>query len=149
MKKILSLRKNLVLSTALLGGMTGCTTYVDGPRHARIHQAPPPVYVETNYQDDYVYYPGDQVYYSPRRHQYTYQEGRAWVTRPAPPRVSVDVLLAAPSVHLDFHDSPSRHHATVTRQYPRHWAPPPGRGSNHGPGNRDDDRRYDRDGRRF
>ena len=75
-------------------------------------------------QDDYVYYPGYQVYYSSNTRQYVYQEGRSWVSRPAPPRVSVDVLFASPSVRLDFHDSPAIHHAAVVRQYPKHWAPP-------------------------
>ena len=80
-------------------------------------------------QDDYVYYPGYQVYYSHNRRQYIYQDGRSWVTRNGPPRVSVDVLFASPSVRLDFHDAPSIHHATVVQTYPKHWAPP---GSSHG-----------------
>ncbi len=65
-------------------------------------------------QDDYVYYPGYQVYYSSNRRQYIYQDGRSWVSRPAPPRVSVDVLFASPSVRLDFHDSPAIHHARLS-----------------------------------
>ena len=79
----------------------------------RVYAPPPPVYVEAGVvvQDDYVYYPGYQVYYSSNRRQYIYLEGRSWVSRPAPPRVSVDVLFASPSVRLDFHDSPSIHHA--------------------------------------
>jgi hypothetical protein len=92
-------------------------------------------------QDDYVYYPGYQVYYSGRTHQYIYQDGRSWVTRNGPPRVSVDVLFASPSVRLDFHDSPSIHHAAVVRQYPKHWSPA---GSNHG--NRDGRDEGDGDG---
>jgi hypothetical protein len=91
------------------------------------------VYVEQAVvvQDDYVYYPGYEVYYSNSRRQYTYRDGRSWVWRPAPPRVSAEVLLASPSVRLDFHDAPSVHHAKVVRQYPKHWAPP-GPGPNHG-----------------
>ena len=40
-------------------------------------------------------------------------------------------------VSVDFHDHPSAHHATIVRQYPKHWAPP---GSSHGrkEGNRKD-----------
>ncbi len=87
--------------------------------------------------DDYVYYPSYQVYYSSTRRHYIYQDGRAWVTRPAPPRVSVDVLFASPSVRLDFHDAPSFHHSTVVRQYPQHWKPP---GGNQGHHNDHDDR---------
>ena len=114
-----------VSGVALLGALTGCVGYVDGPHHARVYAPPPTVYVETGVQvqDDYVYYPGYEVYYSSHRHQYVYQDGRSWVSRPAPPRVSVDVLFASPSVRLDFHDAPAIHHATVVQQYPRHWSP--------------------------
>jgi hypothetical protein len=75
-------------------------------------------------QDDYVYYPAYEVYYSSRRHDYRYRDGSVWVTRPAPPRVSVNVLLASPSVRVDFHDAPERHHESVAHNYPRNWAPP-------------------------
>lgn len=74
-------------------------------------------------QDDYVYYPNYGVYYNSSRHQYAYLEGGAWVSAPAPSGVSVGVLLASPSVHMDFHDSPSRHHAETVQKYPRNWAP--------------------------
>jgi hypothetical protein len=133
-----------VLGVALLITLSGCVGYVDGPRqHERVYAAPSTVYVQADsgMEDDYVYYPGYQVYYSNHRHQYIYQEGHSWVTRPAPPRVSVDVLLTAPSVRLDFHDSPERHHSAVTRQYPRHWAPPGherDQHENHGNGHHED-----------
>jgi len=115
-----------VSGAALLGALTGCVGHVDGPRHGGVYVQPPSVHVEAGIvvHDDYVYYPGYEVYYSSNRRQYTYRDGRSWVSRPAPPRVSVDVLFASPSVRLDFHDSPSIHHATVARQYPKHWAPP-------------------------
>jgi hypothetical protein len=127
----------LVLCAALLGTLTGCVGYVDGPR-AGVYVAPPVVVV----QDDYVYYPAYQVYYSSSRHQYAYREGRTWVSRPAPRGVSVDVLMVSPSVRMDFHDSPANHHAAVVKQYPKNWAPP---GSNQGrnndrKGNQRDDR---------
>jgi hypothetical protein len=123
-----------VLCAALVGALTGCVGYVEEPRHHAVYVAPPPVRVETVVvQDDYVYYPSHQVYYSSNRRQYVYLEGRSWVTRPSPPRVSVDVLFASPSVRLDFHDSPAIHHTTVVRQYPKHWAPPgAGRGNKEG-----------------
>ena len=116
----------LVFAAALLGALTGCVGHVDGPRHGAVYVHPPPVQVGAGVvvQGDYVYYPGYQVYYSSSRRQYVYQDGRSWVWRPAPPRVSVDVLYASPSVKLAFHDHPSTHHATVVRQYPRQWAPP-------------------------
>ena len=131
MKRTKCSKIGVVFGAALLGALTGCVGYVDGPRHARVYAPAPAVYVEAGVvvQDDYVYYPGYQVYYSSNRRQYVYLEGRSWVSRPAPPRVSVDVLFASPSVRLDFHDAPAIHHATVVRQYPEHWAPP---GSNHG-----------------
>jgi hypothetical protein len=122
----------LVSCMVLVGGLAGCVGYVDGPSSQRtVYRPPPPVYLEARVevQADYVYYPGYQVYYSSTRRHYVYQDGRSWVTRPSPPRVSVDVLFASPSVRLDFHDAPSVHHSTVVRQYPQHWTPP---GWNHG-----------------
>lgn len=123
-----------VFGTALLGVLTGCVGYVDGPPYAGGYAPAPAVYV-----DDYVYYPGYQLYYSSHRHQYIYRDGRSWVTRAAPPRVSAEVLFASPSVRLDFHDSPAIHHTTVVRQYPKHWKPS---GPNHG-NNQDRDDGHD------
>jgi hypothetical protein len=114
----------ILFGTVLVGMLTGCVGYVDEPGYGRGYAPPPSVYVEAGIQDDYVYYPGYQVYYSSTRHNYIYLEGRSWVTRPAPPRVLVDVLFASPSVRLDFHDSPAIHHSQVVREYPKHWAPP-------------------------
>jgi len=115
----------VVLCAALSATLTGCVGYVDGPRGGAAYVEPAPVYVESRVvvQPEYVYYPGYQVYYSSNTRQYVYQEGRSWVSRPAPPRVSAEVLFASPSVRLDFHDHPSNHHSAVARQYPRHWAP--------------------------
>ena len=121
-----------MLGAVLLGTLTGCVGYVDGPRAG--YYAEPSVAVV---QDDYVYYPGYEVYYSSSRHQYAYREGRAWVSRPAPRGVSVNVLMASPSVRMDFHDSPAQHHAAIVRQYPKNWAPP---GSNQGQNRKDDKR---------
>jgi hypothetical protein len=115
-----------VSGVALIGALTGCVGYVDGPRYGRGYPPPPPAYVGGGVvmQDDYVYYPGYQVYYSSNRRQYIYQDGRSWVSRPAPPRVSVDVLFASPSVRVDFHDAPAIHHASVVQTYPKNWTPP-------------------------
>ncbi len=148
-RRLMTRKIGFVLCTALLGALTGCVGYVDEPRHARVYAQPPPGYVESGVvvQPGYVYYPGYQVYYSGNTHQYVYLEGRSWVSRPAPPRVSVDVLFASPSVRLDFHDSPAIHHAAVVRQYPKHWAPP-GSNPNHGQGNRDSGKGNDQEGRR-
>jgi hypothetical protein len=139
-----------VLGIAFVSALTGCVGYVHGPRHETAYVPPPPVYVESGvvaWHEDYVYYPGYQVYYSGHSRQYVYLEGRSWVSRPAPPRVSVDVLFASPSVRLDFHDSPSIHHAAVVREYPKHWAPP-GASSEHGKEDKNHGKGNDRSDRR-
>jgi hypothetical protein len=110
---------SFALLLGVLNGWVGC---VDEPHHARAYPPPPPRYVESG--DYYVYYPGYEVYYSTSRRQYVYRDGRSWVRRPAPPRVSVEVLSASPSVRLDFRDDPSIHHAKVVKQYPKRWQPP-------------------------
>jgi hypothetical protein len=115
----------LVLGSVLsLATLTGCL--VTGPRQGRMYSERPAVrgQSEEMMQDDYVYYPGYEVYYSSNRREYVYRDGNAWVRRPAPRGVTVDVLFAAPSVRVDFHDSPAVHHATVVRTYPRNWTPP-------------------------
>jgi len=127
-----SAKAEIVLGAMLLGTLTGCVGYIDGPR-AGVYVEPSVVVVE----DDYVYYPDYEIYYSSSRHQYAYLEGRAWVSRPAPRGVSVDVLLRSPSVRMDFHDSPANHHTEVVRQYPRNQAHS---GSNQG---RKDNRKSD------
>jgi len=112
----------MALGVVFLATLTGCIGYVDGPR-AGVYVAPP-VEPVVMVQDDYVYYPSYAVYYSSSRHQYAYQEGGAWVSRPAPYGVSVNVLLASPSVRMDFHDSPANHHAAMVQRYPKNWTPP-------------------------
>src|SRR5690242_5304286 len=106
MNKTMNSKIGFVFGVALLGTLAGCVGYVDRS-HARVYAPAPSVYVETGVavQDDYVYYPGYQVYYSSYRHQYVYQDSRSWVSRPAPPHVSANVLFASPSVQVDFHDS--------------------------------------------
>lgn len=110
----------LILCTAIIGLLTGCVGYVEGPPPERVYVEPSVVVV----QDDYVYYPEYEVYYSRTRREYVYPEGGLWVSRPAPRGISVNVLVSSPSVAVDFHDSPAAHHAAVIRQYPRNWAPP-------------------------
>jgi hypothetical protein len=114
------------IGATLLTVLTGCIGYVEGPSHSRVYASSPPMYVESGvtFQDDYVYYPSYQVYYSSTRRQYIYQQNHAWVTRATPPRVSAEVLIASPSVRLNFHDAPAAHHASIVRQYPKKWAPP-------------------------
>ncbi|MDR3460353.1 MAG: hypothetical protein P4N60_23230 [Verrucomicrobiae bacterium] len=111
----------LVLGAMLVATLTGCVTYVDRAQPGEVYVAPP---VQVVVEDDYVYYPNYEIYYSSSRHQYAYRDGRNWVSRPAPRGVSVDVLFASPSVRMNFHDSPAQHHAAVAKQYPKNWSPP-------------------------
>jgi hypothetical protein len=128
-------KAGVVLGAALLMTLTGCVAYVDRPPQGSVYVAPPAVAV----QDDYVYYPDYEIYYSSSRHQYAYLEGNAWVSRPAPRGVSVNVLMASRSVKMDFHDSPANHHAAVVKQYPGNRTQS---GSNQGRNNnRKDDQR--------
>jgi len=124
-------KAGFVWLTVIAGALTGCVGYVDGPRGGGVYAEPSYGYVQGGVvvQPEYVYYPGYEVYYSSNTRRYVYRDGRSWVSRTAPPRVSAEVLFASPSVRLDFHDSPSIHHKTVVRQYPKHWTPP---GANHG-----------------
>jgi hypothetical protein len=111
-----------LLATAL-GALTGCIDDRAGPRSG--YRGPPPVPVRAAvvFQDDYDYYPGYETYYSRNRHEYVYQEGNTWVRRSSPRGVAVNVLLAAPAVRLDFHDSPEAHHDATIKAYPRNWSP--------------------------
>jgi len=113
------------LVTALLG--SGCV--YENPHHQTVYREPAPVVVM---QDDYIYYPQYEVYYSNSRHQYGYRNGNSWDWRPAPPGVSLNALVSSPSVRMDFHDSPEHHHNTVVRTYPRNWKP------EHGHADKDD-----------
>jgi hypothetical protein len=112
-------RTECMLCAALLIALSGCVAYVDRPRAGEVYVAPPRVLV----QDDYVYYPQYGMYYGSRSHQYYYQHGSSWQARPEPAGISATVLLASPSVRVDFHDNPAAHHAEVVRAYPRDWRP--------------------------
>ena len=114
-------RIGVMLCATVAGALTGCVAPRGGVAYVET-----PVYVENGpvVEPEYVYYPAYEVYYSRHTRQYSYRQGRSWVSRTEPPRVSANVLLASPSVTLDFHDAPASHHAAVARQYPKHWAPP-------------------------
>jgi hypothetical protein len=131
--KINPFQTNIVrfgLCMAVIAVLTGCVGYVEGPSVGVY--AEPEVFAV---QDDYVYYPQYECYYSVSRHQYADHEGGAWVARSAPRGVSVNVLVASPSVKMNFHDSPAQHHDTVVKQYPKNWKPS---GGNHGQNQKDD-----------
>jgi hypothetical protein len=123
-------KAGIVLSAVLLVALTECAGNAAG-QNARVNVgvvAPSIVMTPPVMQDNYVYYPRYGVYYNSNRHQYAYQDRGAWVSRPAPSGVSADVLRASPSVKMDFHDSPAKHHAAMIQKYPKNWAPP---GSGH------------------
>ena len=107
----------------LLMTLNGCANNkANHPAQGRVYVEPPALGSVFVVQDEYVYYPTYQVYYSNDRHQYAYREGNTWVSRPAPPGVTVSVLQASPSVKMDFHDSPENHHAAVIQKYPKNWS---------------------------
>jgi hypothetical protein len=113
-----------VMSAAFLMALAECVGSANG-QGVGITITPPVVVVAPPVvvQDNYVYYPGYGIYYNSGRHQYAYLQGGAWVWAPAPSGVSVEVLLASPSVNMDFHDSPANHHDAMVRMYPRNWKP--------------------------
>jgi len=111
-----------VAVVALLTLLTGCVGYVEGPR-ARAVVDQPVVGVTVGVPDEYIYYPGYDVYYNSSRREYAYMDGGRWVNRPQPYGISENVLLASPSVRMNFHDSPANHHAAVRQSYPRNWKP--------------------------
>lgn len=110
----------IVLAVPLL--ICACGAQVEGDVTVAGPPGPPGAVVVA--QDEYDYYPAYGVYFNPYRGQYYYQENGAWVNRPAPPGVSVDVLLASPRVHTDFHDHPQFHHEDMVRRYPRTYHAP-------------------------
>jgi hypothetical protein len=129
-------RRTTLLSIVLAAPVlltVGCV-YAN-PNAPVVYREPAPSVVVA--QDDYVYYPQYEVYYSASRHQYGYREGNSWAWRPAPPHVALNVLVASPSVRMNFHDSPEKHHSEVVRSYPKNWKPAPRRDDHH-----DDDHQH-------
>jgi hypothetical protein len=114
----------LVAGAGLLVALTGCSKSQTDTQYVSAPPAAVPAQPTAVGEDDYVYYPSYEIYYSRIHHNYRFREGNAWVTRSAPPRISVDVLFASPSVRMDFHDAPERHHENIVRSYPKNWAPP-------------------------
>jgi hypothetical protein len=119
-----------VLNTVLLMALTGWVGHADGQGVRITIPTPsivinPPVVVAAPAvvvaPDNYVYYPAYGMYYNTTRHQYAYKDHDAWVSQSAPLGVSADVLLASPSVRMDFHDSPANHHDAMMKQYPKNY----------------------------
>ena len=113
-------QSRFVFGAVLLAALTGGA----GAAYAQnivVSLPVPVVVVAPGVQDNYVYYPNYGTYYNRRSHQYYFLRGDVWVTQPAPEGVTADVLLASPSVNMDFHDSPARHHADMLKRYPHDW----------------------------
>jgi hypothetical protein len=132
----------LFLASGIVVALAACYTETRSGYYANDRVA------QVSYQDDYVYYPGYEVYYSNTRHQYVYRDGRSWVTRPEPPRAFAQARSNAVSVQVDFHDTPERHHAEVVKTYPRNWQAkavnaPAKRDERKNDNRKDDDRRDD------
>ncbi|MDB6126385.1 MAG: hypothetical protein JWM35_281 [Verrucomicrobia bacterium] len=135
------------ISAGLIGGVlvalfTGCVESGSGSARVGYVQTSASVDPVFGDSDDYVYYPGYETYYGRRTHRYYYRNGSSWVGR-SQPTVSANVLLTAPSVNVDFHDSPARHHTEVTKRYPRQWRAnnDHNNGNDHNNDHRDDNRR--------
>lgn len=117
-------RAGFGLGLLVLAMLAGC---VDTPPWGGTSKHPTTAQTQTalGRQDNYVYFPGYEIYYNSNHGQYVYWDGSAWVTRTELPRgVSVEVLLASPSVAMNFHDAPEWHHAAMVRSYPRNWGRP-------------------------
>ncbi len=108
----------LALSLTLSGCVADTPSRTSVGFQAQVSVRAPVVVV---YEDDYDYYPAYEVYYSRSRNEYVYLDGSSWVRRSSPRGISLDVFLAAPSVRVDFRDSPEHHHSSVIRAYPKNW----------------------------
>ncbi len=104
----------LLLSAALCGLLLGACV-ASGPGYSGSATA-------VIGEDDYDYYPGSEVYYSPAHRYYYYRDGSAWVHRTDPPRAWA---RGNPSVRIHLHDAPERHHTDIVKQYPHTWRPGP------------------------
>jgi hypothetical protein len=111
----------LLAGAAFLGTLALASTAARADDHVSV-QVNAGVGVGVVAADEYDYYPGYETYYNRTRHEYVYRDGSAWVHRAAPPaQVKADVLLRAPSVRMDFHDSPEAHHEAIAKTYPHDW----------------------------
>jgi hypothetical protein len=115
----------LLAGTTLVVALAGCVNEPSTERSVARGRPNLQVQAVVSYQDDYDYYPAYETYYSRNRREYVYRDGGRWVRSPQPRGVSVNVLLAAPSVRMDFRDSPEQHDARVVQRYPRTWNRPP------------------------
>jgi hypothetical protein len=120
MKFCLSNPAAFAFSLATLTLLPGCATSSWKGTFRQPNQSQ--VHVALSRLDSYIYFPGYQVYFNPARGQYTYWDGRAWLTSPdLPSELSMELLEESPSVAMNFDDAPARHHGEVAQSYPRNW----------------------------
>ncbi len=112
----------LCVGTLILGSLSAPSLWGQDV-HVGVNVPLPNLNVQIGAPDDYLYYPRYGAYYSPVHHRYYYQDHNEWVLRDTPPGVTPDVFLRSPSVKMDFHDAPDKHHADIVRRYPKDWAP--------------------------
>jgi hypothetical protein len=106
---------------ALVGTSAGCVVEPVGGR--AYVAAPVVVAAPVGIEGGLIYYPDYEVYFDPGARAYWYARGGGWIRGPRPEGISVNVLLASPSVRMDFRDSPAYHHGEIVRRYPHGWRP--------------------------
>jgi hypothetical protein len=114
-------KAGFVLGAVLLTALANGVSSANGQGVGVTVTAPVVVVPAVVAQDNYVYYPSYGTYYNSSQKQYAYMNNGAWVTTPMPFGVTADVLQASPSVRMDWHDSPEKHHAEMQKQYPKDW----------------------------
>jgi len=117
-------KAGLIIAAALFATLVGYAAEPPIQRNEERDRPATQIQAGVVIQDDYDYYPGYETYYSRNRHEYVYRDGDTWVRRSEPRGVTAEALFAAPSVRLDFHDSPEQHHNDVIRNYPKSWSRP-------------------------
>lgn len=121
-----------ILIAVILPLLAGCIVHEQRryPEHQAVVMVQPPIVIV----DDYDYYPRYGVYYSRNRNEYVYLESGRWVRRSEPRGVTVQVLLATPTVRMGFRDAPEHHHTTVVQSYPKDWGRQENSGKDKNPG---------------
>jgi hypothetical protein len=107
-----------LMIVSLLAGCTG------SPRWGNWSRSPTQANIQAGLHrlDTYAYYPAYQIYFNAARGQYTFWDGRAWVTSNLPPQeIPAELLEISDSVALRFENSAEWHHAEVIRRYPPEW----------------------------
>ena len=105
----------LVMAALALGGCA------DSPRDVALATHPTVAQLQAvrGVQPAYVYYPDYELYYSRNYEQYVFHHNHGWRHQTRAPAAIAGQLASARSVPVNFDDDPSRHHAEISRLYPR------------------------------